>query len=229
MSACLKDAFHFFSVSATFVTIYLCYTIFFDLVGNVVDLISLDYFFDCWRKLPSIVCSDYSFSFIWYSPYFREMNVFCLTIYFLLLISAMFFLIIFILSFFFLFSGRLSEFCAVYQCFHSTGFTLFNVYYWRFFKSAEVLSSSLLTCLPPPASLMLWTSVVPGRLQLPWWTCTGRASQVAQYKESPCQCRRCNPLEKWQPVPVFLPGKYHGQGSLVGYSLWGLKELDMTE
>ena len=25
---------------------------------------------------------------------------------------------------------------------------------------------------------------------------------------------------KWQPIPVFLPGKSHGQRSLVGYSLW---------
>ena len=29
---------------------------------------------------------------------------------------------------------------------------------------------------------------------------------------------------KWQPTPVFLPGKSHGQRSLVGYSLWGRKE-----
>ena len=34
---------------------------------------------------------------------------------------------------------------------------------------------------------------------------------------------------KWQPIPVFLPGKSHGQRSLVGYSPWGRKELDMTE
>ena len=34
---------------------------------------------------------------------------------------------------------------------------------------------------------------------------------------------------KWQPTPVFLPGKFHGLRSLVGYSRWGLKELDMTE
>ena len=34
---------------------------------------------------------------------------------------------------------------------------------------------------------------------------------------------------KWQPTPVFLPGKSHGQRSLTGYSPWGLKELDMTE
>ena len=29
---------------------------------------------------------------------------------------------------------------------------------------------------------------------------------------------------KWPPTPVFLPGKSHGQRSLVGYSLWGLKK-----
>ena len=33
----------------------------------------------------------------------------------------------------------------------------------------------------------------------------------------------------WQPTPVFLPGKSHRQRSLVGYSPWGHKELDMTE
>ena len=26
---------------------------------------------------------------------------------------------------------------------------------------------------------------------------------------------------KWQPTPVFLPGKSHGQRSLAGYSPWG--------
>ena len=29
--------------------------------------------------------------------------------------------------------------------------------------------------------------------------------------------------------PVFLPGEFHGQRSLVGYSPWGRKELDTTE
>ena len=33
---------------------------------------------------------------------------------------------------------------------------------------------------------------------------------------------------KWEPTPVFLPGKSHGQGSLVDYSSWGRKESDMT-
>ena len=38
-----------------------------------------------------------------------------------------------------------------------------------------------------------------------------------------------SPGEGWQPTPVLLPGKFHGLRSLVGYSPWGHKELDMTE
>ena len=34
---------------------------------------------------------------------------------------------------------------------------------------------------------------------------------------------------KWQPTPVFLPGKSHGQRSLVGYSPWGRKESDTID
>ena len=59
--------------------------------------------------------------------------------------------------------------------------------------------------------------------------------------EPACQCRRhkrCgfNPSvgkipwgRKWQATLVFLPGKSHGQRSLVGYSPWGCKESDRTE
>ena len=42
--------------------------------------------------------------------------------------------------------------------------------------------------------------------------------------------RRFNPWvgkipwsRKWQPTPVFLPGEFHGQRSLVGYSPWVAK------
>ena len=57
-------------------------------------------------------------------------------------------------------------------------------------------------------------------------------------KKSACQCRRLGfdpwarkiPWRRnWLPTPVFLPGKFHGQKSLAGYSPWGCKELDMTE
>ena len=34
---------------------------------------------------------------------------------------------------------------------------------------------------------------------------------------------------KWQPTPVFLPGKFHGQRSLASYSPWGRKESDTAE
>ena len=62
----------------------------------------------------------------------------------------------------------------------------------------------------------------------------------ASGKESICQCRRCERggfdlwvrkipwRRKWQSTPVFLPGKFHGQRSLAGYSPWGPKELDTT-
>ena len=37
-----------------------------------------------------------------------------------------------------------------------------------------------------------------------------------------------DPLE-WLPTPVFLPGEFHRQRSLAGYSSWGRKELDATK
>ena len=39
-----------------------------------------------------------------------------------------------------------------------------------------------------------------------------------------------DPLSRaWQPTPVFLPGEFHGEKSLAGYSPWCHKESDMTE
>ena len=35
-------------------------------------------------------------------------------------------------------------------------------------------------------------------------------------------------IGNWQPTPVILPVKFHGQRSLVGCSPWGRKELDTT-
>ena len=36
-------------------------------------------------------------------------------------------------------------------------------------------------------------------------------------------------IAKWQPTPIFLPRKSHGERSLVGYSPQGCKESDMTK
>ena len=39
-----------------------------------------------------------------------------------------------------------------------------------------------------------------------------------------------DPLEEGlATVPVFLPGEFHGESSLAGYSPWGHKESDTTE
>ena len=38
-----------------------------------------------------------------------------------------------------------------------------------------------------------------------------------------------SPVEGNEPIPVFLPGKFHGQSNLVGYSPWRGKESDMPE
>ena len=40
---------------------------------------------------------------------------------------------------------------------------------------------------------------------------------------------KISPRRERQLTPVFLPGEFHGQRSLVGYSPWGHKESDMTE
>ena len=67
--------------------------------------------------------------------------------------------------------------------------------------------------------------IVGMKIGLPW----GLSS-----KESACQCRRYrfHPWirnlpwrRKWQPTSSFLPGKFHGQRSLVGYSPWGYKRV----
>ena len=34
---------------------------------------------------------------------------------------------------------------------------------------------------------------------------------------------------EWQSTPVFLPEEFHGWRRLVGHSLWGCKEPDMTD
>ena len=34
---------------------------------------------------------------------------------------------------------------------------------------------------------------------------------------------------EWQPTPVLLPGEFHGQRSLAGFSPWGRRALDLTE
>ena len=36
-------------------------------------------------------------------------------------------------------------------------------------------------------------------------------------------------VQSLELAPVFLPGKFHGQRRLLGYSPWGHRESDMTD
>ena len=84
---------------------------------------------------------------------------------------------------------------------------------------------------------LLFNFSVINSLTLRW----GRVSLMAQWVRNPPAVQEThttwfNPWvgkipwrKKWQPTPVFLPGKFHWQRNLAGYSPGGLKEWDMTE
>ena len=74
----------------------------------------------------------------------------------------------------------------------------------------------------------IWNSLIYNVARLPQWL-SGKECRS-------CRKHRINPWvkkilwrRKWQPIPIFLPEKSHGQRSLVGCSPWGHKESDMNE
>ena len=66
------------------------------------------------------------------------------------------------------------------------------------------------------------TAAFPGGSKSKESTCNaGDTGSIRELGRSPGR-------RKWQSTPAFLPGKSHGQRSLVGYSSWGCKESDTT-
>ena len=60
----------------------------------------------------------------------------------------------------------------------------------------------------------------------PWWL---RWQRICLQRKRPgfdLWVRKILWRKAWQPTAVFLPGKFHGQRSLAGYSSWGRKESD---
>ena len=105
------------------------------------------------------------------------------------------------------------------------GWGQIQVMLWRWNRQAWWLSCHETEEEESVVELRL-SECLPG---FPWWLSD---------KEFACWCRRCRFYpwvgkipwrRKWQPTPVFLPGKRYGQKSLVGCSSWGYKELDWTE
>ena len=88
------------------------------------------------------------------------------------------------------------------------------------------------------SSSKIWfTELLCGNYGFPYPNQVHEASLVAQIVKICLWFRRTglDPLvgkipwrRKWLTTPIFLPGEFHGQRSLVGY-LWGHKELDTTE
>ena len=51
----------------------------------------------------------------------------------------------------------------------------------------------------------------------------------SHFKYALLQVKNLEAVRQWHPTPVLLPGKSHGQRSLVGCSPWGRQESDTTE
>ena len=113
---------------------------------------------------------------------------------------------------------------AVCECFSFSTSSSKTCYYLFFLKAILVSLKWYL--------IVVWACIFVKTNGLPRWS---------SGKESACQCRRwkrCG-FDPWfrkipwsrkcQPTPVFLPGKFHGQRSLTGYSAWGCKESDTTK
>ena len=77
------------------------------------------------------------------------------------------------------------------------------------------------SCLENPRDGGAWLGAVYGvaqnRTRLKQLSSSSSSSSVHHWRR------------QWHPTPVLLPGKSHGQRSLVGCSPWGCKESDTTE
>ena len=70
----------------------------------------------------------------------------------------------------------------------------------------------------------------PGYLPDPGIEPRSPALQADALTSEPPTCNSVSLWRRqWHPTPVLLPGKSHGQRSLVGYSPWGREESDTTE
>ena len=137
------------------------------------------------------------------------------------------------------------------QCLPFPQDTNFRIWGWTYKKELDVFPAK---CSAYPSLYLCWITPAPPHFQYvisfdslgsvifciqyynllisPLWFL--RASLMAQIVKNPPAMHETwvrsldweDPLEKRIPTPVFLPGKSHGQRSLVGYSPWGHKESE---
>ena len=99
----------------------------------------------------------------------------------------------------------------------------FMFYFVDFIGGEEAL-------MTPECGSDLIRAIALGRL--PWWLSGKKIHLQCRSHRRPGfdpWARKIPWRRKWQPTPVFLPGDFCGQRSLVGYSPWGRKESATTE
>ena len=109
---------------------------------------------------------------------------------------------------------------------------------WRRFPGEGNSYPLQLSCIENPMDREAWQAIVHGvsksQMQLSTNTFTPILALFPgglEGKPSACNAgdRKIPCRRKWHPTPELLPGKSHGQSSLIGYSPWGHKELETTE
>ena len=79
-------------------------------------------------------------------------------------------------------------------------------------------------------------SIIPSRFTLPYLSLPCESKVILDFPGVTVVVRMAqwqsgwpSWSSKWQPTPVSLPGIFHVQRNLAGYSPWGCKQLDMTK
>ena len=83
----------------------------------------------------------------------------------------------------------------------------------------------LLLCLTLPTTIMAHSYFLGGGTGLPWWLRWERICLQCRRPGFNLRFRKIPWRREWLPTPVFLPGEFHEQRSLVGYSPWGLQRV----
>ena len=87
---------------------------------------------------------------------------------------------------------------------------------------SKAIKNSQINSFPPPSHGHIYLTILTG------CPTSGAGFPGGSVYRIACQCRRHRFIprvgkipcrSKWQPTPVFLPGKSHGQRSLAGYRL----------
>ena len=119
----------------------------------------------------------------------------------------------------------LSSFFFFFSCWYLNSFSFLNKIFiisWIVFAAnscIKVLITNTLKCV------LIWKwGGFPGDSE-------GKASVCLQFRRPGFDppVGKIPWRRKWQPTPLLLPGEFHGQRSLVGYSLWDRRETHRTE